>query len=233
MNITRKRMLALGAAALTTVSLITAVAPAQAADFTVAADKSTSLVAAGDVVKVTLNNLPANTGVYVRLCAGSMADVMKARPTDCFGQGAWVSNAATSIAQHATDASAGSVVLDVKSVFTSGATAVDCSVVACGIHIRRDHLGSTDFSLDRFIPVTFAAVPVVVVKSGVALASSKVTINVVGLKGKKITFFVGSKKFTRVATSDNFVFSAPAPKSVWFIASAYAGNTKIVSKKFN
>ena len=233
MNITRKRMLALSAATLSTVSLLATVAPAQAADFGVTADRSTALVAAGDVVKVTINNLPTDTGVYVRLCAGSMADVMKARPADCFGQGAWVSNAATSIAQHAADASAGPVNLDVKSVFTSGASTVDCSVVACGIHIRRDHLGSTDFSLDRFIPVTFAAAPVVVVKSGVALASSKVTINVVNLKGKKITFFIGSKKFTRVATSDNFVFSAPAPKTEWFIASAYVGAKKIVSKKFN
>lgn len=232
MKNTRMKITVFGTAALTMISMVAAVAPAQAADFSVTADKSTALVAAGDVVKVSLNNLPAEAGVYVRLCAGSLADVMKARPTSCFGQGSWVSSSKASIAQHASDAAAGPVALDVKSVFTSGTTTVDCAVQACGIHVRRDHLGPTDFSLDRFIPVTFAAAPVAVVKSGIALASSKVTITVANLKGKKITFVVGTKKFTRVANSDNFVFSAPAPKAQWFIASAYLGSKQIVSKKF-
>lgn len=233
MKNTRMRISTIGVVALTAISAFTAVAPAHAADFSVSADKSAALVASGDVVKVTLNNLPAETGVYVRLCAGTIADVTKARPTNCFGQGAWVSNAASSIAQHATDAKAGPVALDVKSVFTSGTTTVDCQAVACGIHVRRDHLMPTDFSLDRFIPVTFAAVPVAPTESAVALANSKVTITVVGQMDKRITFVIGNKKVSRVATSDAFAFTAPAPKSMWFIASAYLGAKKLVSKKFS
>lgn len=232
MKNTRMRIAAISVATFTAISLVAATAPAQAADFSVTADKSTSLVAAGDVVKVTLNNLPAEAGLYVRLCAGTLADVSKARPTNCFGQGAWVSSSASSITQHATDASAGPVSLDVKAVFTSGTTTIDCQAVACGIHVRRDHLAPTDFSLDRFIPVTFASVPAQIVKSGVSLTSSKVKINVVNLKGQKVSFVVGTKKFTRIATSDNYTFSAPAPKASWFVASAYVGSKKIVSKKF-
>lgn len=234
MNITRKRILALGAAALTTVSLLASVAPAQAADFSVTADKTTGLALTGQVVNVTVSDLPAATGIYIRLCAGTLAEVTKARPTACAPTAStvWVSNNPVALAQGGK-ALTGPVSLPVPATFASGETVVDCTKVACGIAVRRDHLGSTDFSLDRFIPVTFAAVPVVVVKSGVALASSKVTINVVNQKGKKITFFVGSKKFTRVATSDNFEFSAPAPKAEWFIASAYVGAKKIVSKKFD
>jgi hypothetical protein len=234
MKITRKRMLALGAAALTTVSLLASVAPAQAADFSVTADKTSGLALTGQVVNVTVSDLPAATGIYIRLCAGTLAEVTKARPTACAPTAStvWVSNNPVALAQGGK-ALTGPVALPVPATFASGETTVDCAKVACGIAVRRDHLGgATDFSLDRFIPVTFGAAAVVV-KSGVALASSKVTINVVNQKGKKITFFVGSKKFTRVATSDNYIFSAPAPKAEWFIASAYVGAKKIVAKKFN
>lgn len=233
MKNTRMRIAVTGVTALIAISQFAILAPAQAADFSVTADKSAALVADGDVVKVTLNNLPAETGVYVRLCAGTLADVSKARPANCFGQGAWVSNAASSIAQHATDAKAGSVALDVKSAFTSGTTAINCQVIACGIHVRRDHIMPTDFSLDRFIPVTFAAESVLPTKSEVSLADSKVSITVVGQMGKKITFVVGTKKVSRIASSDAYTFTAPAPKGKWFIASAYLGAKKIVSKKFS
>jgi hypothetical protein len=131
-------------------------APAQAADFSVTADKSTNLIAAGDTVTVSLANIPTDAGVYVRLCQGTPADAMKGRPANCFGQGAWVSTFAASKAQGAADATA-PIKLAVKAQFASGANNVDCLTQACMIHIRRDHLAPTDFSLDRVVAVTFSA----------------------------------------------------------------------------
>lgn len=234
MNNTRNRILAIATTAVTAAALVIGSAPAQAADFSVTADKSTGLALTGQIVNVTVSNLPANTGVYVRLCAGTLEEVAKARPTACapMASTVWVSSNPVALAQGGK-ALTGPIALPVSATYVSGETTVDCAKTACGIHVRRDHLGgSTDFSLDRFIPVTFGAAAVVA-KSGVALASSKVTITVANQKGKKVTFFVGSKKFTRVANSDNYVFSAPAPKTNWFIASAYVGAKKIVAKKFN
>lgn len=142
-----------------TLALTTALAaPAQAADFAVSADKSANLVAAGDTVSVTIAGLAADAGVYVRLCQGTPADAVKARPTSCFGQGAWVSNAPAAKAQGAGDASA-PVKLAVKAQFAAGTNNIDCLTQACMIHVRRDHFAPTDFSLDRVIAVTFATAP--------------------------------------------------------------------------
>jgi hypothetical protein len=211
MNTTQKRVSALAIAALTAIGAFTA-APAQAADFSVSATKTTNLVASGDTTIVTLGGVPEGAGVYVRLCAGSLADVSKARPASCFGQGAWVSLAASSLGMGAKTAAA-PVVLAVQSKFKSGATEIDCSVQACGIHIRRDHLAGTDFSLDRFIPVTFASTAA---SANAVYAGGKVQITVANLKGTKATFTVAGKKYVRNITNDNFVFAvkATAGKSV-------------------
>jgi len=154
----KNRLAILTVTALAAVSAFAA-APAQAADFGVTADKTQHLNIAGDTVTVTLANVPAGQGVYLRLCAGTLADVAKARPVDCVGMDktVWASTDATALAQHASDVTKPQSV-PVVAQFTSAGKAIDCTVVACGIHVRRDHLGgSTDFSLDRFIPVTFGA----------------------------------------------------------------------------
>ncbi|WP_296632258.1 hypothetical protein [Rhodoluna sp.] len=208
MNNTRIRAIALGAAALTALSAMVAVAPAQAADFSVTADKSVGLNAAGDTVNVTLNNLPADTGVYVRLCAGSAADALKARPTSCFGQGAWASNAATSIAQHASDASK-PIALAVQASFVSGTTAVNCLTQACSIHIRRDHLNPTDFSLDRVVPVTFADLTTQSATAAVVAKKLAVTLN--NVDGEKVVISVSNKKYTRVVKGAVYVAKLPLP----------------------
>ena len=148
--------------ALTAVSALAAVAPAQAADFSVTADKTQNLTIAGDVVTVTANNVPAGQGIYLRLCAGTLADAAKGRPADCVGMDktVWASTDAGSLAQHASDATK-PLQVPVVAQFTSGGKTIDCTQVACGIHVRRDHLGgSSDFALDRFIPLTFGAATV-------------------------------------------------------------------------
>ncbi|MEN9962840.1 MAG: hypothetical protein RIS66_1253, partial [Actinomycetota bacterium] len=61
------RISSMAIAALTAVAALTATTPAQAADFTVTADKTSNLKAAGDTVALTLSNLPTGQGVYLRL----------------------------------------------------------------------------------------------------------------------------------------------------------------------
>ena len=153
----KNRIATLAIAALTAVSALAATAPAQAADFSVTADKTQNLTIAGDVVTVTASNIPAGEGIYLRLCAGTLADAAKGRPADCVGMDktVWASTDAGSLAQHASDATQ-PLQVPVVAQFTSGDKTIDCTKVACGIHVRRDHMGgSTDFTLDRFIPLTF------------------------------------------------------------------------------
>ena len=172
------RMAAAAVAALTAISAFAAVSPAHAADFSVTADKTQNLTIAGDTVTVTASNIPAGEGIYLRLCAGTLADAAKGRPADCVGMDktVWASVDAGSLAQHASDATK-PLQVPVVAQFTSYGKTIDCTQVACGIHIRRDHLGgSTDFTLDRFIPLTFgaaAATPKPVVKKPVLSAKAK------------------------------------------------------------
>ncbi len=123
--------------------------------YAVTATPTTGLVRAGDTVAVSITGLAADAGVYVRLCAlgaggRPAADV-------CDGQGRWVRETYP-YGPFPTDGSvvkpsAGPVTLDVRARFGS----VDCTTVACGVHVRRDHLAPSDTSLDRAIPLTFAA----------------------------------------------------------------------------
>jgi hypothetical protein len=207
----KNRIATVAVAALTAISALVATAPAQAADFGVTADKTQHLTIAGDVVTVTVANVPAGQGVYLRLCAGTLADVAKARPADCVGMDktVWASTAASSLAQHASDATQ-PLKVPVVAQFTSAGKTIDCTMVACGIHVRRDHLGgSTDFTLDRFIPLTFGA-PVPAAHPSVV--AGKVQIHVADANGQSITFVVAGKKYVRTVNSDDYTFTVAAAK---------------------
>lgn len=234
----KTRISSVAVAALTAIVALTAVTPAQAADFSVTADKSKNLVSAGDTVTVTLANLPTGQGVYLRLCAGTLAEVAKARPADCVGMDktVWASSLAAALRQGATDAAEPKAV-SVVAQFTSAGKTIDCAVVACGIHVRRDHFGGTDFSLDRFIPVTFAAAAPTAPVAPTAVASvaaGKVKIQVAGAKGQKVTFVVGSKKYVRTVNSDAYTFTAAAAKGAKTVkVSAVLGSRSIGSAQLN
>jgi hypothetical protein len=123
--------------------------------FDVDVTPTTGLDPAGDEVSVTVAGLPDDTGIYVRLCA--LAGSARPGAADCDGQGRWVRETYP-YGPYPTDGSvvkpsAGAVTLPVAASFG----AVDCSVVACGIHVRRDHLAAADTSYDLAIPLTFAA----------------------------------------------------------------------------
>jgi hypothetical protein len=203
---------------LTAVAALTATTPAQAADFAVTVDKSQNLSLAGDTVTVTLANLPAGQGVYLRLCAGTVADVVKARPADCVGMDktVWASSSPAALAQGATDASKPKAVA-VVAQFTSAGKTIDCAAVSCGIHVRRDHFGGTDFSLDRFIPVTFGAPAPSAVA---AVVAGKVQIQVANAKGQKVTFVVAGKKYVRAINTDNYTFTVAAAKGAKSVKAA-------------
>jgi hypothetical protein len=212
------RISSVAIAALTAVAALTATTPAQAADFSVTADKSQNLGLAGDTVTVTLANLPAGQGVYLRLCAGTLTDVVKARPTDCVGMDktVWASSSPAALAQGATDASKPKAVA-VVAQFTSAGKTIDCAAVSCGIHVRRDHFGGTDFSLDRFIPVTFGAPAPSAVA---AVVAGKVQIQVANAKGQTVTFVVAGKKYVRAINSDKYTFTVAAAKGAKSVKAA-------------
>ena len=125
------------------------------AAFAVQAAPTTGLDPAGDEVSVTVTGLPDDVGVYVRLCALPASG----RPgaDACDGQGIWVRETYP-YGPFPTDGSvvkpsAGAVTLPVAASFGS----VDCTTLACGVHVRRDHLGASDTSYDRAIPLTFVS----------------------------------------------------------------------------
>lgn len=203
---------------------------AHADTFAVSADRTSNLAIAGDKVYVTLSGVPADQGVYVRLCAGTVAEVSTARPANCFGQGSWVSLSTAAQQQGAGDASK-PVELALMAKFTSGSTSVDCTVQACGIHVRRDHMGgATDYSLDRFIPVTFGAAAVVT--NGVTYKTGKVSFEIVGQSGKSLTFKYGSKTVVKKATSDDYKISfAVAGSANSLTVSVKSASKTLLSKK--
>lgn len=210
MRTSTMRVGAIAVAALTALSAVVA-APAQAADFKVTADKSQNLNIAGETVNLTVEGLPTGQGVYLRLCAGTLAEVAKARPTNCVGLNAtaWVTTDPNALRQGAK-LLAGPVALALPTSFVSGETKVDCTQVACGIHVRRDHLGgATDFSLDRFIPVSFGAPKPA---ATIELVDGKIQVTAANYAGSKLTFVIGARKLVRAISTDKYVFSVAAPK---------------------
>jgi len=125
-------------------------------DVTVTLSKSTGLLN-NQVITVTGEDFVANQGVYVQFCAAPTGQLGTAagRATSCYPEQdnvhtVWVST----IAGDGTF----STPLTVVSSFTDAdGNLVDCTVDgACGVFVRRDHNGGTsDYSQDAFVPVTF------------------------------------------------------------------------------
>lgn len=178
-----------------------------ASSYDVLVSKTFAIEPSGDTINVTLKGLTYNQGVYVRLCAN---DGGGGRPADCDGQGIWASLDAAQISLHATDA-ATALALPVKAVFTSNGSNVNCNLVACGIFVRRDHLGSGDLSLDKFIPVTFKAVPAATAKAKKVGANFVLTIS--NAKGAHVKVTVGAVTRTVMPTSDNFTYTSAVGKN--------------------
>ena len=105
-----------------------------------------------DTVSVTLAGTPSGEGLYVRQC---IAPVGEERPTVCDGTGSWATLPAglPGTPDGSLQPSQGTFDFPVAQAFGD----VDCTVVQCGIFTRRDHNDPGDTSLDRWVPITFAA----------------------------------------------------------------------------
>ena len=124
---------------------------AQAAQTTFAGGPLTNLDSPASI-HIALSNFPTAGGLYVMECVQGDVGV---RPTLC--------NAAVQLWITTTTKGAGifaptdDIVLKPTATFTSGSTAVDCTVSKCGIFLRFDHTLPTDLSQDQFIALTFKA----------------------------------------------------------------------------
>ena len=195
---------------------------AQADGMALKIDKVSMLNAAGDTITANVSGLAGDQGIYVRLCAipAEASTNTSARPTQCDGQGKWVSNLVASQVIGAGKA-AEPIKLDVKAVFIVKDATVDCTKVACAIHTRRDHFGgAADFTLDRYYPVSFGA-PV----AQATFKSGRLAVSVTGAAGQKIAFKVGNRLYNRTATSQNFVFSLASKAKAVTVSAAIDGKS--------
>lgn len=195
--------------------------PAQATGFSVSVDKTSNLVATADNVSVSLANVPSGEGVYVMFCA---TPATGQRPTDCQDTSAWATPDSSMWPYGGVDIAA-PVAMPVEANFGS----TNCAVVGCGIFVRRDHLDPTDYSLDTFVPVSFA-VPVTAT-AVVSPVGNKIKVVVTGAKGLTVKVVIAGKTFkvhpkTRVAT---FGFDRPVKAGK---AKVYVGTTLIGSHKY-
>lgn len=219
----RKSRLAAIATA-STIALSLLATPAHAAAFSATLDRATNLNPEGDTVTVILNELPGDQGVYVRLCV-IPAD-KNTRPSQCDGQGKWVSNLLASTVIGAGKA-ADPVKLDVKALFVAAdKAAIDCTAVACAIHTRRDHFGgAADTALDRYYPVSF-----MIPKASVVAKAGKAVFTVTGAKGKRVDFNVAGRVISRAVTSDKFTLKVALPAGKSAKVTASLGAKSLVSK---
>ena len=119
-------------------------------------NKTSGLADAGDSITVTITGLDSDKGIYVEEC---QLPTDGSKPSDCYSvggfPGVWATNVSANLSIGATDASK-SFVLPVIGSFNAGSSLIDCQIVSCGVFTRRDHLGSTDRTLDTVIPLSFA-----------------------------------------------------------------------------
>ncbi len=201
-----------------------------AAPFSVSVSKTAQIVAAGETISVNVAGLTVDQGVYVRLCKESA--VGGERPSICDGQGVWASVSKAMQAVGAVNASA-AIELPARAKFGTGANAVDCSVSVCGVFVRRDHLAPADYSLDKFIPVTFTAVPITVVQKKIAVSvmNHELRISLKGYAGSKLSLKIGNKVTRFTPSSNSFSFKRSLLKGSGVKIQLLAGKTVLLTKR--
>jgi hypothetical protein len=177
--------------------VLTSMSGAHADSFSVKVSKTKLINPTSETLTVNVTGTPANQGIYIRLCKGTSESVKNARPEECFGQGTWSSLDASQLAFGAKDLSKIQEVV-VQAEFTSGNAKVNCLVDSCGIHIRRDHNGgSTDYSLDRFIPVSFVGAKGETPTASLVQKKNHISITLKGVKDANVVVTVGKKVTTK------------------------------------
>ena len=150
------------------VSLVS-VNPSHAETFAFASSPLTNLDPSGATINGGFTKFPTSAGMYIQQC---IAPVGTARPATCSDTiQLWVSAAGGP----GTTSPTGPIALKVASTITGKGVSVDCTTTQCGLFFRLDHTAPTDFSEDKFFPITFAkgaAAP--------ALAADEVTVTLNG-----------------------------------------------------
>lgn len=133
-----------------------AAVPAQAQPAYAVVVTPTANVPESGVLQITLTGVPEDKGVYVYFCAEPPAGQRPAEG-DCDEDQVWAVESYPYGVPPADGSvrkpSAGAFPLSVHATFGD----VDCRATTCGVFVRRDHRDMSDTSLDRFMPVTFAA----------------------------------------------------------------------------
>jgi hypothetical protein len=122
----------------------------------VTVSKTTNLALAGETVNVSVTNIPDGQGIYVYQCASVL---ISPRPGSAMcrsgmTESLWLTTNGGQGAGIASQQNQLSLVRE----FTIGSTTFDCSIDTCSVFVRRDHMGgSTDFTLDTIVPISFAS----------------------------------------------------------------------------
>jgi hypothetical protein len=136
---------------------VMAMAPSHAETFAFASSPLTNLDPAGATINGGFTAFPKTAGMYIQEC---VAPVGTARPVTCSDTiQLWV----TAAGGPGTTSPTGPIALKVASTITGKNVTVDCTMTSCGLFFRLDHTAPTDFSEDKFFPITFksgAAAPV-------------------------------------------------------------------------
>ena len=148
---------------------LVSVSPSHAETFAFASSPLTNLNPSGATINGGFTKFPTAAGMYIQQC---IAPVGSARPATCSDTiQLWV----TAAGGPGTTSPTGAIALKVSSTITGKGVTVDCTTSQCGLFFRLDHTAPTDFSEDKFMPITFAkgaAAP--------ALAADEVTVTLNG-----------------------------------------------------
>ncbi len=185
--------------AMATLTLIGTSVPALADGLTVSVDKAAGLSTPEATLKVSVSGIPQDQGIYLMLCEGEAA---APRPTNCSAaHQAWLTTAASSIRMGATAALPINDFKIASSFSTRAGVAVDCTTSKCGVFVRRDHFGSADVTLDRFIPISFAA-PRPEVSALIGTFEKRIAVRIYGAAGQTATIKVGGR-WVKVTLTEN------------------------------
>ena len=149
------------------ISTLAFIPQAQAETFGWASGPTTNLDPAGATINGGFTKFPTKAGMYIQQC---IAPVGTARPATCSDTlQAWITSAPGG------QSPTGGIVMKVAGTITGKGVTVDCTNVQCGLFFRYDHTAPTDFSEDKFLPISFregAAAPV--------LAADEITVTLNG-----------------------------------------------------
>lgn len=190
--------------ALATTALLASPLQAIASSFEVSIPRATNLDPANPSVTINVSGIPEGQGIYFMLCEGTTATP---RPANCSAEHqSWLTVAPASLRMGAIPALPVNEFKIASKFATRTGAQVDCTTGNCGVLIRRDHFGTTDLSLDRFIPITFA-VAKPAANAIIGSFGNRVAVRVFGGEGKNVSIRVAGRWVKAPLTTNNVLKS--------------------------